>query len=132
MSKNYYKDFSEKLFEKTKWSITIPTFSWILPELTITFNRKEVYKIKLLTHIDTLKTTRFKKTQTLYTYIPKHSDENDLIKYIYIEKYDSSITIYTSINRTIPIKETTDIEYLTDKIIEQVPFKPIDKIPQLF
>lgn len=62
MSQNYYKEFSEKLFEKTKWSISVPTFSWVLPELTIHFNYKEVYKIKLLINRDTLKTsTRFKK-----------------------------------------------------------------------
>jgi hypothetical protein len=132
MSQNYYKELSEKLFERTKWSISIPTFSWVLPELTINFNSTEVYKIKLLTDRDTLKTTtRFKKTQ-LYIYVPKNSDENELIKYIYIEKFAPSATKPKSVTRTINIKETTDIEYLIDKIVEEVPFRPIDKIPQIF
>lgn len=64
--------------------------------------------------------------------MPENSDKNELIKYIHIEKLPPSVTTYKSVTRTINTKETTDIEYLTDKIIEEVPFKSIDKIPQIF
>ncbi|MBN3895613.1 MAG: hypothetical protein HWQ41_10180 [Nostoc sp. NOS(2021)] len=145
MWQNFYKELSDRLFEKTEWKITLPIPKWSLPEIKILFIDKEninshqvlkrrIYDIKLLKDIK----KNNKTSQTFYYYMPiDTSDQTEVIKYIHIVEYDSSKE-YTHRNSCLTTRifinkeETSNIEFLSNRIIEEIPFKPADKLPKIF
>lgn len=136
---SFYKQLSQILIEKKQWDVKEPTDRFFHPTIKIYFGYRENrnslefihrkdYTIQLFTDI----IRNNNKKQNFFYYMPQSSEDSTQVKYVHIVEYTPNKGDSFNITRNFNIEETTSIEILSNKIIEEVPFKLAEQIPKYF